>query len=99
MSMSVYINVTALVCWLTCVHAYAQSFQANVAPLIESSCIHCHDGETKTRLNFEALARDLSDRDTFKTWERIYERVKNGEMPPRSMPRRNRRCSKRRLSR
>lgn len=67
--------------------ASAQSFQTEVAPFIEATCIRCHDAETQTPLDMTKLGHDLADRDTFKTWVRIYERVKNREMPPRSEPR------------
>ena len=58
-----------------------------VEQLIEASCIECHDAETKTKLNFESLGYDLSDADTFRMWERVYDRVQSGEMPPKKKPR------------
>ena len=58
-----------------------------VERLIDSSCIDCHDAETKTKLNFEALGHDLSNADTFRMWERIHDRVQTGEMPPKKKPR------------
>ncbi len=65
----------------------AQSITSDVERLIESSCISCHDTETETELNLERIGRDLSDGDTFRVWERIYDRVVSGEMPPESEPR------------
>ena len=62
----------------------AQSFETDVAPLIESACIHCHDADTETGLNFEALGHDLSDAETFRRWEKVFDRVQDGEMPPES---------------
>jgi hypothetical protein len=47
----------------------------------------CHDAETKTPLDMTTLGHDLTERDTFKKWVRIFERVENREMPPRSEPR------------
>ena len=64
--------------------AAAQSIQVDVATLVEVSCIHCHDAGTETGLNFEALAFDLSDRETFRRWERVFDRIDAGEMPPAS---------------
>ena len=61
-----------------------QSFSTDMAPLIESSCIHCHDASTETGLNFEALGHNLGDAATFKKWESVFDRVTNGEMPPES---------------
>ena len=37
---------------------------------------------TVTPLDIGSLGYDLTDRDTFRAWERIYERVEQGEMPP-----------------
>ena len=38
-----------------------QDFKAEVAPLVKAACLKCHDGDTKTRLDFEQLGYDLSD--------------------------------------
>ncbi len=65
-------------------NAVAQSFTTDVAPLIESSCIHCHDADTETGLNFEKLSHDLTDPDAFRLWEKVFDRVSKGEMPPES---------------
>ena len=65
----------------------AQSFQADVVPLVETSCLTCHGARTATPLDIGSLGHDLSDRATFRAWERIYERVENGEMPPRGVRR------------
>lgn len=67
--------------------AVAQKFQAEIAPLIEAACIHCHEGGTVTRLNFEELDHDLANPATFRLWERIHDRVQKGEMPPEKEPR------------
>jgi len=55
--------------------------------LIESSCIVCHDVNTETRLDFTRLERNFEDADTFCTWVTVFDRVRNGEMPPKSEPR------------
>lgn len=77
----------ALLVWVSTGLASAQSFLSDVQPLIEGSCISCHDSSTQTRLDFDSLGHDLTDPDTFRMWERIYDRVGNGEMPPSSRPR------------
>ncbi|MFT6617757.1 MAG: hypothetical protein ACJASX_000643 [Limisphaerales bacterium] len=64
------------------VFASAAQFQKTVAPLIESHCIDCHDADTKTPLNFEKLGFNLDDKETFAAWEKIFDRVTKGEMPP-----------------
>ena len=62
--------------------ASAQSFEPAVAPLLEASCLACHGDRTVTALNMARLGSDLTDRATFRAWQRIYERVERGEMPP-----------------
>jgi hypothetical protein len=62
--------------------ASAQSFKADVALLVEASCIQCHDADTDTALNFEALDIDLADPESFLKWEKVFDRVRLGEMPP-----------------
>jgi len=70
--------------WAMSGTAFAQSFETDVTPLIESSCIHCHDADTETGLNLAALGDDLSDAETFHSWEKVFDRIHDGEMPPDS---------------
>ncbi len=67
--------------------AFAQGFEADVKSLIDASCIHCHDAETKTPLNLEDLDYDLANPDAFRQMVKIFDRVEDREMPPRSEPR------------
>lgn len=55
-----------------------------VQNLIDSSCLHCHDQSTDTALDLESLNHDLTNPDTFRRWERVFDRSKSGEMPPES---------------
>ena len=64
-----------------------ESLQESVSPLVNSSCIDCHDADTDTRLNFEKLSDDLTDPAVFRQWEQVFDRVTTGEMPPKSEPR------------
>ena len=59
----------------------------DLQPLIESSCITCHDENTETRLDFTKLDRNFEDANTFRAWVNIEDRIRNGEMPPASEPR------------
>ena len=69
---------------ITAGSANGQTFKADVSPLIESSCIHCHDGDTDTGLDFKSLGHDLTDVETFRKWEKVFDRTTAGEMPPAS---------------
>jgi hypothetical protein len=63
--------------------AMAEAPAGDIASFIEENCVACHDaGTTEGDLDLEALAMDLEDADNFHSWERIYDRVRTGEMPP-----------------
>ena len=66
-----------------------QSFRKKFQSLAKSSCIHCHDADTETALDLDAIGHDLGDRETFRQWEKIFDRVTSGEMPPESEDRPN----------
>ena len=58
----------------------------SLIPLIESHCFDCHDDETKKgSLDLYSMPFDLRYGHGFETWERVYERMKSGEMPPVQM--------------
>ena len=59
----------------------------SVESLVEASCFDCHDADTKTALNFDELSFDLTDADAFRTWEKVYDMIDSGEMPPKKKPR------------
>ena len=67
--------------------ATARSFEADVTPLVQGSCVICHGDQTVTPLNFQRLGFDLADPATLRQWERVFERVERGEMPPLGLPR------------
>lgn len=55
---------------------------------LSQHCMDCHDGETKKGgLNLEALKFDLTDPDVFSKWQKVFERVRDDEMPPEKEPR------------
>ena len=72
--------------WLVSAVASAQSFEADVTPLVEASCLRCHGDRTVTPLNLARLGFDLTDHETFQAWEQVYERLEKGEMPPSTAP-------------
>lgn len=50
---------------------------------LKQHCYNCHRGdEPKGGLNLQTLGGDLSDAAVEKHWVRIYDRVRDGEMPP-----------------
>lgn len=58
-----------------------------LAAFLDQHCIECHDSDvTKGGLDLEALTFDLSDARSFQNWQKIFERVRDGEMPPKKKP-------------
>ena len=64
----------------------AAAFESDVRPLLESSCLACHSNLILSSLDLSTTGFDLSDAATFRTWERVFDRVERGEMPPAPMP-------------
>jgi len=63
--------------------ALAEEFGGQLETLFEKHCYECHDDiSEKGGLDLFSLPQDLSDEATFAKWERIFDRVADGEMPP-----------------
>lgn len=74
---------TLLVCTMFVVgQASADSFEAEVKPMLEESCLLCHGEGTVTPLNMQELSYDLGDAEVYRTWQHIYNRIERGQMPP-----------------
>jgi mono/diheme cytochrome c family protein len=55
-----------------------------IAALVKSHCVDCHGGDaTKGGLDLTALKPDFTARDNFARWEKVFDRVNKGEMPPK----------------
>lgn len=66
----------------------AEYFDTALIPFFENHCYDCHDGDvSKGGLDLLSLSRDLQKEEHFAKWERIYDRVTKGEMPPEKKPR------------
>ncbi len=58
---------------------------ADVQPFLKAHCLTCHSGETtEAGLDLGTFSQNLAQPEIFAKWERIYDRVANGEMPPKS---------------
>lgn len=74
-------------CLLAPVLAQAAELPASVRKLVESHCISCHDGVTKSGgLDLTTLPLDAADSTAFSRWVKVHDRVKSGEMPPKDGP-------------
>jgi len=64
----------------------AAEFSSTLKPFLEVHCYDCHgDGLSKGGLDFDKLPSDLSDPATFAKWEHVFDRVEQGEMPPKKV--------------
>jgi len=58
-----------------------------VSTFLDQHCIECHDADVKKGgLDLDALKFDLANADAFQSWQMIFERVRDGEMPPKKKP-------------
>ena len=61
-------------------------FPKSVDRFISNNCVDCHEGEQSDGgLDLTKLNHDLSDHKTMSRWVRIFDRVRDGEMPPEDM--------------
>jgi hypothetical protein len=68
--------------------ALAAELPAPVAAMVDVRCSACHNEEDrKGNLDLTALAYNLGDPKNFATWEKVFDRVNAGEMPPKAKPR------------
>lgn len=57
-------------------------------PFLGKHCLECHDDLTaEADLDLTELGGDLGEPGDFATWEKIFQRVRDGEMPPEKKPR------------
>ena len=78
----VLISFLALAVSLSTVSAFEEEFK----PLLNSTCLACHSNELLSQLNFLELEHDLTKPEIYRKWERVYDRLERGEMPPVPMP-------------
>lgn len=60
---------------------------APLSTFIDQHCVDCHDADVKKGgLDLTALSFDLQDGTRLKTWQHVFERVRDGKMPPKKKP-------------
>jgi hypothetical protein len=63
-------------------------FRKHLEPLLEAHCSDCHDADRKKGgLNLDALSWTPADPENFRTWVKVFDKVRSGEMPPRKKAR------------
>lgn len=77
------------ICLLTAGPCLANSpaLPTESAAFFRAHCVDCHGGtEPDGGLDLGSLSQDVSDEAVFARWERIYDRIEAGEMPPEESP-------------
>ncbi len=65
-----------------------QSARGPLEPFLKQSCIACHDSQSKMGgLDLSTLPLDAKNVADWERWARVWERVHEGEMPPKGLPR------------
>ncbi len=63
---------------------------APLTPVLSEFCFRCHAGESpEGGLDLEKLETDLENHEVVEKWIRVFDRVSDGEMPPKPSPRPN----------
>ena len=58
-----------------------------LSSFLDQHCIECHDADVKKGgLDLTSLPFDLSDDSHFSAWHHVFDRVRDGEMPPKKKP-------------
>ncbi len=63
------------------------TFEENIRPILEISCVKCHGAETvKGSVDFAKIRTEVDADAQFELWETVVEVVEAGEMPPEDHP-------------
>lgn len=59
-----------------------------IRPFLQEHCIACHGAETaKAGLRLDTLPAEFGDPEKARAWQKVVDRVRSGEMPPKKRPR------------
>jgi hypothetical protein len=62
---------------------FATEFDATLKPFLAKHCSECHDASvSKGDFQLDQLAFNLGDAGNFAAWEKVFDKVLRGEMPP-----------------
>jgi hypothetical protein len=63
----------------------AEPLSAQLQPLLASHCLGCHGADTQeSGLRLDTLSTDLNDAAAARRWEKVFDKLSAGEMPPKS---------------
>lgn len=62
-----------------------ETLPTRLKSLIDGHCVHCHGADSQqARLQLDTLATDLNDPAVARRWEKVFDKLTAGEMPPKS---------------
>jgi hypothetical protein len=77
--------VALIICIAATPATAAEPFSAQVAELLKGHCFACHGADVQEgSLRLDTLSNDLRDAAVFRRWEKIFDKLSAGEMPPES---------------
>ena len=66
----------------------AEPLTQELQPLLAGHCFDCHGADTQQAgLRLDTFSGDLSDATVTRTWEKVFDKLSAGEMPPQSQER------------
>lgn len=78
------LKIILSICLLTLIVGNNTKANDALNQLIENACIDCHDADSENGLDLSNLEFELDRKDSFTQWEKVFDRVNAGEMPPLS---------------
>ncbi len=62
-----------------------ETLPTRLRSLVDGHCAHCHGADTQqARLRLDTLTTDLNDPAVARRWEKVFDKLAAGEMPPKS---------------
>jgi|APTNR8051073442_1049403.scaffolds.fasta_scaffold00953_10 hypothetical protein len=86
--MTRFLNTSGVIASLTLLlHPASAATPSSITAFLDQHCVDCHDADVKKGgLDLGELKFDLTDADSFRQWQRVFERVRDHEMPPAKKP-------------
>jgi hypothetical protein len=86
--MKLRLPIWFLTVFLSASCAFSADLSKAASGFLRDYCHDCHDGDvSKGDLNLADLKFDPANSANFKTWQQVFERVRDDEMPPAKKPR------------
>ncbi len=77
----IFVVVLCLLVFVSSTMGYGFGAEARVT-FLKQYCWNCHSADTETALNLEQFGRDFDSPADFEVWVKIFDKIRNGEMPP-----------------